>query len=203
MRVTAEVLGEIRRTAAALAAAWRPAAQGRSFAWRGVTERGSMDGRLYEAASALETLARVARSNQVLADATGLTRPADAHVLASCWITAWPEGMPDEWLTVDTLDVAEAAVTQVAGALTAIAARETQASRAAGVPWSAIPQRTALPAADSAALAALKPACVDVSSLGAGQITTLAQEFSATATCWKGGSARSPGWPPPSACSLR
>ena len=183
VRVTAEVLGEIRRTAAALAAAWRPAAQGRSFAWRGVTERGSMDGRLYEAASALETLARVARSNQVLADATGLTRPADAHVLAQLLdhLLTWPEGMPDEWLTVDTLDVAEAAVTQVAGALTAIAARETQASRAAGVPWSAIPQRTALPAADSAALAALKPACVDVSSLGAGQITALAREFSATA----------------------
>ena len=30
-RMTAEVLGEIRRTAAALAAAWRPAAEGRSF----------------------------------------------------------------------------------------------------------------------------------------------------------------------------
>ncbi len=183
VRLTAEVLGEIRRTAAALAAAWRPAVQGRSFAWRGVTERGSMDGRLYEAASALETLARVARSNQVLADATGLARPSDAHVLAQLLdhLLTWPEGMPDEWLTVDTLDVAEAAVTQVAGALTAIAARETQASRAAGVPWSAIPQRTALPAADSAALAALTPACVDASSLGAGQITALAREFSATA----------------------
>ncbi|MBO0815012.1 MAG: ATP-binding protein, partial [Actinobacteria bacterium] len=183
VRVTEQMLGEIRRAAASLAAAWRPAAQGRSYAWRGVIEQGSMDGRLYEAASALETLARVARGNQVLADATGLTRPSDAHVLAQLLdhLLTWPEGMPDEWLTVDTLDVAEAAVTQVTGGLTAIAARETQASRAAGVPWSAIPRRAALPEAGSAALAALKPACVDVSSLGAGQITGLARDFSATA----------------------
>ena len=183
VRLTAAALGEIRRTAAALASAWRPAAQGLSFAWRGVTERGPMDGRLYEAASALETLAKAARGNQVLADATGLTRPSDAPVLAQLLdhLLTWPEGMPDEWLTVDTLDVAEAAVSQVTGALNAIAARESQASRAAGIPWSAIPQRTALPAADSAALAALRPACADVSSLGAGQITGLAREFSATA----------------------
>src|SRR4029077_16574109 len=39
---TVEAFSEIRRTAAALAAAWRPAAQGRSFVWRGVTERGSL-----------------------------------------------------------------------------------------------------------------------------------------------------------------
>jgi hypothetical protein len=142
-----------------------------------------MDGRLYEAASALETLARAARGNQVLADATGLNRPSDAHALAQLLdhLLTWPESIPDEWLTVDALDVAEAAVSQVTSALTAIAARETQAARAAGVPWSAIPQRTALPAADGTALAALKPACVDVSSLDAAQIIRLAQEFSASA----------------------
>jgi hypothetical protein len=183
VRVTAEVLAEIRRTAAALAAAWRPVAEGPSFPWRGVTERGAMDGRLYEAASALETLGRAAQGNQVLADTTGLARPSDAHALARLLdhLLTWPEGMPDEWLTVDSLDVADAAVSQVTSALTAIAARETQASRAAGVPWSSIPQRTALPAADGTALAALKPACIDVSSLGDGQIIRLARELSATA----------------------
>ena len=93
--MTAEALDEIRRTAAALAAAWRPAAEGPSFPWRDVTEQGAMDGRLYEAASALETLARVARGNQVLADATGLTRPSDAHALARLLdhLLTWPEGI--------------------------------------------------------------------------------------------------------------
>src|SRR5215831_12570138 len=183
VRVTEEVLGEIRRTAAALAAAWRPAAQGRSFAWRGVTERGSMDGRLYEAASTLETLARVARANQALADATGLTRPSDAHALARLLdhLLTWPESMPDEWLTVDSLDVVDAAVAQLTAGLTAIAARETQASQAAGVPWLAIPRRDPLPAAEAAALTALSPPCADVGALAAGQIIRVAQEFSAAA----------------------
>src|SRR5579859_6616780 len=183
-RLTAAALGEIRRTAAALAAAWRPAAHGQSFAWRGVTERGPLDGKLYEAASALETLAKAVRGNQILADATGLTRPSDAPALAQLLdhLLAWPEGMPDEWLTVDTLDVIEAAVVQFTAALNTITARETQAARAAGTGWSGLPRRDALPPADAAAaLTALTPASADVSGLAAAQITELAQEFSATA----------------------
>ena len=183
VRLTVEGLGEVRRAAADLAAAWRPAAQGRSFAWRGLAERGPLDARLYEAASALETLAKAARGNRILADATGLTRPSDAPALAQLLdhLVAWPDGMPDEWLTLGTLDVVEAAVAQFTAAVNAIAARETQASRAAGIPWSSIPDRQALPAADSAALAALRPASADVGTLGARQITALAREFSATA----------------------
>ncbi|HUY48773.1 MAG TPA: DUF4011 domain-containing protein [Streptosporangiaceae bacterium] len=181
--LTVEVFGEIRRTAAALAAAWRPAAQGRSFAWRGVTEGGSLDDRLYQAASALEELAGVVRVNQTLADATGLTRPSDAQALAGLLdhLLTWPEGLPDEWLTVDMLDVVDAAVAQLAAALTAIAARESQASQAAGVPWPAIPRQDALPVIDSRALAALIPACADVSGLAAGQIAELARDFPAGA----------------------
>src|SRR6266704_3007163 len=153
------------------------------ISWRGVAERGALDGRLYEAASALETLAKAVRGNQILAGATGLTRPSDAPALAQLLdhLLAWPEGMPDEWLTVDTLDVVDAAVAQFTASLNAITARETQAARAAGTSWSEIPQRTALPRADGAALAALEPACADVSGLGAGQMTELAKEFAATA----------------------
>jgi hypothetical protein len=181
--LTAEVFGEICRAAEALAEAWRPGAQGRSFAWRGVTERGPLDDRLYQAASALEALAGVARANQTLADATGLTRPSDAHALARLLdhLLMWPEGLPDEWLTVDTLDVVDAAVAQLTADLTAIAARESQASQVAGIPWSAILQQNSWPAADTRALAALNPACADVSSLAAGQITGLAGKFSAMA----------------------
>jgi hypothetical protein len=183
VHLTAEVFGEIRRTAAALAAAWRPAAEGRSFAWRGVTERGSLDDRLYQAASALGALAGVVGVNRALADATGLTRPSGAQALARLLdhLKTWPEGLPDEWLTVDTLDAVDAAVAQLAAALTAIAARECHASQAAGIPWPAIPQPDALPAACARALAALTPACADVSCLAAGQITGLARDFSADA----------------------
>jgi len=181
--LTAQVFGDICRAAAALAAAWRPGAEGRSFAWRGVIERGALDDRLYQAASALEALAGVARVNQTLADATGLTRPSDAHALAGLLdhLLMWPEGLPDEWLTVGTLDVVDAAVAQLTADLTAIAARESQASQLAGLPWSAVLQQNSWPAADTRALAALNPACADVSSLAAGQITGLAGQFSAMA----------------------
>jgi hypothetical protein len=183
VHLTPEVLAEVRRAAAGLAATWRPAAQGRSFAWRGVIERRSLEDQLYQAASALETLGRVVRANQTLADATGLTRPSGAHALARLLdhLLTWPESMPDEWLTVDTLDVVDAAVAQLTAGLTAIAARETQASQAAGVPWLTIPRRDHLPAADVAALTALSPPCADVGALAAGQIIRVAQEFSAAA----------------------
>ncbi|MDR0342633.1 MAG: DUF4011 domain-containing protein, partial [Nocardiopsaceae bacterium] len=182
-QLTAEVLGQIRRTATALAATSRPANQGRSFAWRGVTEQGPLDDRLYQAASALETLAEVARVNEALADTTGLTRPSDAHDLARLLdhLAAWPEGMPDEWLTGDALDAVDAAVAQVAAALTAIAARESQASETAGIAWLEIPQPDALPALDTGAMTALDPPCADASSLAPAEITRLAGEFAAAA----------------------
>ena len=181
--LTPEMLGDIHRTAKVLAAAWRPAAQGRSFHWRGVTEHGSLDDRLYQAGSALEALAEVARVNQQLADAAGLTRPSDAPALAQVLdhLQDWPQGVPDRWLTAGTLEAVDAAAAELAAALTAIAARETQASRAAGIPWAAIPQPGALPAGGGQALARLDPPCADVSGLAAGQITGLAQECSAAA----------------------
>jgi hypothetical protein len=183
VHLTPEMLGEIRRAAAALAAAWRPAVQGRSFPWRGVTGHGSLDDRLYQAANALEVLAEMVRVNQALAGATGLMRPSGAHALARLLdhLQRWPEGVPDGWLTADTLDAVDAAAAQLAAALTAIAAREAQASQAAGIPWPALPRPGDLPAVDVAALAALDPACADVSGLAAGQITELAGDFSAAA----------------------
>ena len=80
--LTVGQFGEIRAAAATLAGAWRPAAQGQSFVWRGVTEQGSLDSALYQAGSALAMLAGIAQVNRTLADTTGLTRPSDAAALA-------------------------------------------------------------------------------------------------------------------------
>jgi hypothetical protein len=181
--LTAALFSEIRQAAAALAAAWRPAAEGRSFPWRGVTAGGSLDDLLYQAASALEELAGMVRINQTLADVTGLTRPSGAAALAALLdhLWGWPEGMPDEWLTVDTLDAVGAAVTQLAAALTAITARESQAAQAAGTESQAIPDPGTLPAVDTRALAALTPPCADPAALTATQIGGLARTFSAAA----------------------
>jgi REase_MTES_1575/Protein of unknown function (DUF4011)/AAA domain/Protein of unknown function (DUF3320) len=181
--LTVEVFSEVRQTAATLAAAWRPAAQGRSFIWRGVTERGSLDARLYQAATALEALAGMTRLNRALAEVTGLTRPSDAGVLAGLLnhLLTWPEELPDEWLTAGSLDAVETAVAQVAAALSEIAACEDRAAQAAGVPWSAIPQPGMLPAIDGVPPAGLTPACADPDGLTAEQIMGLARAFAADA----------------------
>ncbi len=181
--LTVEALSEVRQTAASLAAAWRPAAQGRSFIWRGVTEQGSLDARLYQAATALEALAGMTRLNEALAEVTGLTRPSDADALAGLLshLLTWPEELPDEWLTASSLDAVETATAQIGAALSEIAACEDRAAQAAGVPWSAIPQSGALPAIDGVPPAGLTPACADPGGLTAKQITGLARAFSADA----------------------
>jgi hypothetical protein len=181
--LTVEAFSEIRQTAAALAAAWRPAAQGRSFIWRGVTERGSLDARLYQAASALETLAGMTKLNETLAEVTGLTRPSDAGALAGLLshLLAWPPGVPDEWLTASAFEPVEAGVAHLAATLGEIAACEDQASRAAGAPWSAIPQSGMLPPVDGGALAGLAPPCADPGGLTSEQISGLSRAFAADA----------------------
>ena len=175
-----EAFGEVRRTAATLATAWRQAAQGRSFIWRDVVERNSLDARLYQAASALKALAGMARVNETLSSVTGLARPSDAKGLAKLLdsSTGLAERDANEWLTVETLDEVDAAVAQIAAAVAAIAARESRAAQAAGIPWSAIPPRTALPAIDDVLLAALVPAYADAGTLTAGQIVGLTRTFS-------------------------
>jgi hypothetical protein len=181
--LTVEMFGNIRETAATLAGAWRPAAQGRSFVWRGVTERGPLDDPLYQAASALEALTGITRANQMLAEVTGLTRPSDAGALARLLdhLLTWPPGMPDDWLTAGTLDPVDAAVARLSTAFSEIAATEDKAARDAGVTWSAIPRSSMLPALDDADLARLTPACADAEDLTVEQITGLSMAFSAEA----------------------
>jgi REase_MTES_1575/Protein of unknown function (DUF4011)/AAA domain/Protein of unknown function (DUF3320) len=181
--LTVETFGQIRQAAATLAGAWRPAAQGRSFVWRGVTERGPLDALLYQAASALEALAGIARPNETLAEVTGLTHPSDAGALARLLdhLLSWPPGVPDEWLTAATLDAVDAAVARLSTAFSEIAACEDKATRAAGATWSAIPRLGLLPALGDDALAGLTPACADADGLAVEQITGLSQSFSAEA----------------------
>ena len=83
--LTVEMFGSVRETAAALARAWRPAAQGRSFVWRGVRQRGSLDAQLYAAGSALDALAGITAPHAELAAAfgsAGCTRRPTSHALS-------------------------------------------------------------------------------------------------------------------------
>src|SRR5260370_31567329 len=181
---TVEAFGEIRRTAAALAAAWRPAREGQSFIGRGVTEEGSLDWLRYQAAAALATLDGIAKVNAPLAAATGLTRPSDASALAGLLqhLAARSAGLPENWLTATALDAVTDAVARLADCLDQISTREERTAQAAGVPWRTVPGSDTLPApADTRPSAPLLPPAVDPGDLQADQIAALLGKFTAVA----------------------
>jgi hypothetical protein len=181
--LTVEAFGEIRGIAQRLPGVWRPSTQGRTFVWRGVTEQGSLDSRLYQAASALDTLRGMTGFNTELADAVGLTRPSDGTVLARLLdhLSCRPPGLPEDWLTADTLDATSREVAELAARLAEIAARERDAGTAAGISWSAVPRSAVLPAVDGAALGALIPPATEIDSLSAAEITELSRRLAADA----------------------
>jgi hypothetical protein len=181
--LTVAVFGDIQAAAARLAGAWRPAAQGRSFLWRGVTELASLESRLYQAASALEALQGIAGINAALAEASGLTRPSDADALAvlAGHLSARPPGVPGEWLEASTLDHILGSAAEQAGLLAEIEAREAEVTRAAGVPCPAVPRSESLPDTGSQALGTLAPPALDLEVLTADQLTALARRFAADA----------------------
>jgi hypothetical protein len=178
--LTVELFGELRATAATLARAWRPAVEGPTFVWRGVTATGSMEARLYRAVSALGRLTGVVRTNQPLAEAFAVTRPSQAQTLATvleCLATR-PPGTPDAWLTVDTLADVEASVNRLVNDLADIAAAEHAASATAQVPWKTIPALTPI---DRSALHALRAEPVGVDELTIEEAARLAAIFRAQA----------------------
>ena len=180
--LTVEAFGEIRGIAQRLSGAWRPAAQGETFTWRGVTEQGSLDSRLYQAASALDTLRGMTGINAALADAAGLTRPSSAPALARLLdhLSCRPPGLPENWLTADTLDDVSGAAADLAACLADIAACEQAVAVAAGVPWQAVPGSASLPAVEGIALASLVPPA-ETDSLTVADLTELSRRFAADA----------------------
>ena len=181
--LTVEAFCEIRGTAERLSGVWRPASQGRTFVWRGVREHGSLDSRLYQAASSLDMLTGMAQVNAALAEAAGLTRPSDIGALAVLLdhLSRRPSGLPEDWLAAGTLGAVDAAVAELAGLLAEVAACEQDLGRAAGVAWRAVPSSAALPAADDAALATLVPPAAKLDSLSVAELHELSGRFAADA----------------------
>jgi Protein of unknown function (DUF4011)/AAA domain len=167
MNLTVETFGEIRSTAARLSGVWRPARQGRTFVWRGVTDHGSLDSRLYQAASALNSLRSMTSANTAVAEAMGLTRPSHAPVLARLLghIAVRPASLPDEWLGAEDLAAVGDAIARLSGKLADIAAREEGAATAAGPAWYQLPPSSALPVIDVTGLTGLHPRALSIDVL--------------------------------------
>jgi hypothetical protein len=175
--LTVEIYSDVKDAAQALAGAWRPARQGGSFLWRGVTERGSMDARLYRASSALAALAGIVAINSPLAEATGLTRPSDASALAALLdhLHARPPVLPGAWLTTDRLAAVGDEIDKLDTCLSSIATSEQDATLAAGVDWRNIPQAGSLPIPTD--LSGLFPRMPDATGLEAEQLTERASAY--------------------------
>ena len=181
--LTVEMFNEVRSAAGRLSGVWRPARQGRSYVWRGVTERGSLDARLHQAESALLTLRSMTRANAEFADAVGLTRPSQGVALA--WLLEHlmvrPAGLPDDWLSADTLDAVGDGIARLSGKLADIAAREDAGSRAAGAAWQQVPPSSAVSAIDDIRLTGLYPRPVSIDVLTESQTIEVGRRFAADA----------------------
>ncbi len=182
--LTVEAFVEIRATAARLSGVWRPARQGRTFIWRGVTEQGSLDARLYQAASALQSLRSVVTANAAFAEATELTRPSQAPALA--WLLRHlalrPAGLPDEWLSADTLDAVTDGIARLSARLADISAGDNTGVQAAGAAWARVPASSALRPIDETDLIGLRPRAVNVDQLTEAQAVYLRDRFAADAS---------------------
>ncbi|GAA1595110.1 AAA domain-containing protein [Actinoplanes couchii] len=173
-------LDALRAGTAALARNWRPAAEGRSFTWRGVIHRGPLDARLYAAASALDALSGVAIPHTRLTSAFDVGRlrqvPDLARLLAQA--AERPDHVPDHWLTTGAgLDEVRATVDRLAADLRELAGMQEHAGRAASAPWAGLPTTDVVPVVDTAALDSLPVAPIRIGSLTSHQAASLAVYF--------------------------
>ena len=158
--LTVEAFGDIKAASAKLAGAWRPAAQGRSFVWRGVTETGALGPRLHQAASSLATL-RGHRPDEPDAGRHGRVEPpiGRGSTRPAARPSVGPAGGPAGGLADDRQPRSvSAAVTELADQLAQIAARERQRQPAAEVrAWSPSRVQRRCPILDDQALGSLVP----------------------------------------------
>jgi len=161
--------------------AWRPAAQGQSYLYRDVTDRSSLEIRLYQAQSALEELYGISQINQEAANAFGIRRPSEAQVLVSLIEQQGtrPVGVLDDWLTVADFEGITGARDILGRAIDAVAAAERGVLSVAGVAWDVLPAPHLIP--EHPQTPAVSPAPVDIGNLTAETASAVADRFTADA----------------------
>jgi hypothetical protein len=175
----AEYLG-IQDTLSKLVRAWRPAAQGKSFLWREITDEQSLEGRLYQAEYALEELRGTVALNADLVNAYGLTKPSDTPQLSALiehQHSSDPAGVMEQWLTSETTQQLVSARTNLGQQIAHLEAAEVTVAQAAGVPWTALPHPASLPEPPSAVAVSQFP--IDLNTLSASDLTATADRFEA------------------------
>ena len=172
---------QIRQAAGEIARAWRPAAQGASFAWRGVTEHTSMDALLQGLSSALEELRGVAEPHQRVVTAFGLTGTSSAEKLNRLLDLSGtrPGEIPESWLITEHFDQVKSAAEDLLHDLVTICDAQEHLKAASGVPWNAVPTEASCPAPDANALTRLTPPGLNVRGFTADFAASLANSLAA------------------------
>lgn len=168
----------IQETLSKMVRSWRPAAQGRSFLWRDVTDEQSLEGRLYQAESALDELHGTVELNSDLVDAFGLFKPSDApHLLALIehQHQSPTDGAMEQWLTADSTQSLFSARADLGSQITHLQAAEETVNRVAGVPWTSLPEQAALPPTPAAV--AVSPFPLDIHTIVESELITTAEQF--------------------------
>ena len=172
---------DIQELLSQLVRSWRPAAQGRSFLWREVTEQMPLEVRLYQAESALEELRGTVALNIGVADAFGLTKPSHALQLLALVEHQHlvPEGVMEEWLAAENMQPLLSARTELESRIRQMRAAEEAVDRAAGVTWTSLPDPASAPA-DPLPVSA-SPFPLDLQIMTASDLTATADRFESEA----------------------
>lgn len=102
LQLSEEARAALTDTLTRLERTWRPAAQGSTFLWRGVTDQSSLESRLYAARAALEELQGTVQLNRELIDVFDLRLPFQTQTLMELLDLQHarrPVFINDEWLT--------------------------------------------------------------------------------------------------------
>lgn len=173
----------IQETLAKLARAWRPAAQGKSFLWRDVTDELSLEVRLYQAEQALEELRGTVALNSDLVEAFSLTKPSDTprlQALIEHQHQQHPVGAVEQWLTTDSIKPLEQARESLGRQIAELDAAEQAVTSVVSTPWTTFPSPSSI--VSSPPPIATSPSSVDLAELSALELTATANRFESDAT---------------------
>ncbi|PKW25732.1 DUF3320 domain-containing protein [Phycicoccus duodecadis] len=182
LALTETGLGAIADAAARLARCWRPALEGQSFLWRGVTDQSPFGARIYAARRGLEELEGVARHNDGLREAFDLPALSDLHLLDALieLSVARPAEVPNAWLTVEDLEIVKGAVSTVEAGIAAVRAEEQRVREVVGDAWRSLPPTEDLPSDYTVSVSTPSP--VSVGALTGSRAEELRRRMSGWAT---------------------
>ncbi|MEU8240047.1 DUF3320 domain-containing protein [Actinoplanes missouriensis] len=179
--ITEETLDRVRRAAARLEHAWRPANERSGYRWREVIERAPLDEVLELAQMALDDLAGASTPNAAIATAFHLRLPSDAPALAEAAEHAArrPRGVEDSWLTAMALRPIRQAAEDLERLLDEVTRAVEQAESRTGVSWETL--AAPLDATRIPEPPRLDPPAVRLEPLTAAEAKSLAGRFAADA----------------------